>query len=186
MGKRHIGNDGEMDDEVADTGAAMCLVSASFADGEALPVAHTGDGANLSPPLAWGDVPRAGRSLVLLFEGPDPAGRAGAPPFAHWILYNLQPSLGGLELGADQTGLPGGCARGRNDFGRTQYVGPVLEFGRHEYRFRLFALDAPLDARALGQATWDRLLPVVEQHLLEEAELSCFVERAASWQHAAP
>src|SRR5688500_6138698 len=85
MGKRHIGNDGELDDDVAVTGAAMCLVSASFADGEALPVAHTGDGGYLSPPLAWDDVPRAGRSLVLLFEGPDPAGRAGAPPFAHWI-----------------------------------------------------------------------------------------------------
>jgi Raf kinase inhibitor-like YbhB/YbcL family protein len=189
MGKRRggIGSDGETDDGAAEeTAAAMCLVSASFADGEALPTAHTGDGGNLSPPLAWGDVPRGARSLVLLFEGPDPTGRAGAPPFSHWILYNLQPSLGGLELAADQTGLPAGCCRGRSDFGRTHYVGPVLDFGRHEYSFRLFALDAALDGRALGQASWDRLLRAMEPHLMAEAELSCFVERAAaSWQPAA-
>lgn len=188
MGKRHGGIDKAghaISVEEQAGGPPMCLVSASFADGEALPTAHTGDGGNLSPPLAWGDVPRAARSLLLLFEGPDPTGRPG-PPFAHWILYNVQPSLGGLELAADQTGLPGGCARGRNDFGRTHYVGPVLEFGRHEYRFRLFALDATLDPRALGNATWKELARALEPHGLVEAELACFVERAVSWQPAAP
>jgi Raf kinase inhibitor-like YbhB/YbcL family protein len=190
MGKRRIGGDGDSGDVVAqavaevDGDATMGLVSASFADGEALPSAHTGDGGNLSPPLAWEDVPRGARSLVLLLEGPDPTGRPG-PPFAHWVLYNLQPSLGGLELAADQTGLPAGCKRGRNDFGRTHYVGPVLEFGRHEYSFRLFALDAMLDARRLREPTWHDLAIAMEPHLLAEAELACFVERAVTWQPAA-
>jgi Raf kinase inhibitor-like YbhB/YbcL family protein len=183
MGKRRrgIGKAGRaVSVEAPAAGPSMCLVSASFADGEALPMAHTGDGGNLSPPLAWGDVPRAARSLVLLFDGPDPTGRPG-PPFAHWILYNLQPSAGGLELAADQTGLPPGCGRGRNDFGRTLYVGPVLDFGRYEYGFRLFALDAMLDPRALGNATWKELARALEPHLLAEAaELACFVERAAT------
>jgi Raf kinase inhibitor-like YbhB/YbcL family protein len=159
----------------------LTLVSASFADGEALPLAHTGDGANVSPPLAWSGVPEDAGSLVLIFEGPDPTGRPGGT-FAHWILYNLMPVAGGLDLAADQTGLPRGCRRGRNDFGRQHYIGPVLEFGRHEYRFRLFALDAMVDASAVGEPTWDELMSAVEDHVLAEAELSCFVERSIAWQ----
>jgi Raf kinase inhibitor-like YbhB/YbcL family protein len=155
---------------------ALTLVSAGFADGEALPLAHTGDGANVSPPLAWSGVPPDAGSLVLIFEGPDPTGRQGAT-FAHWILYNLAPRDDQLELAADQTGLPHGCRRGRNDFGRRHYIGPVLDYGRHEYRFRLFALDATIDATAVGEPTWDELAAAIEDHVLAEAELSCFVER---------
>jgi Raf kinase inhibitor-like YbhB/YbcL family protein len=164
--------------------AELILVSASFADGEALPVTHSADGANLSPPLAWVGVPREARSLVLLFEGPDPTGRPGRP-FAHWVLYNLQPSSGGLEFGADQTGLPAGARRGTNDFGRTQYIGPVLDYGRQELSFRLFALDTTLDAVRLGSPTFEQLRSAMANHELAEAELACFVERSAPYQPTA-
>ncbi len=150
------------------------LVSPSFSDGEELPVAQVGDGGNLSPELVWGGVPGGTRSLVLVFEGPDPTGRAETA--AHWILYNLPPAAGGLELGADQGGLPAGARRGRNDFGRFRYVGPV-DFGRQEYRFRLYALDTVLDADALAEATGAELARAMETHLLDETELACFVER---------
>ena len=102
------------------------------------------------------------------------------------MLYNLRPSLGGLDLAADQTGLPHGCRRGRNDFGRRHYIGPVLDYGRHPYRFRLFALDATVDASAVGEPTWDELMTAMEDHVLAEAELSCFVERSAACQPTVP
>jgi Raf kinase inhibitor-like YbhB/YbcL family protein len=178
----------ELDDaDLEEIGPAsnLTLVSASFADGEALPLPHTGDGANVSPPLAWTGVPPETGSLVLVFEGPDPTGRPDGT-FAHWVLYNLRPSLEGLDLAADQTGLPHGCRRGRNDFGRRHYIGPLLDYGRHQYRFRLFALDATVDASAVGEPTWDELMTAMEDHVLAEAELSCFVERSAAYQPTVP
>jgi Raf kinase inhibitor-like YbhB/YbcL family protein len=147
--------------------SAMALFSAGFGSGDAIPAQNALDGENLSPPLTWADVPIAARSLVLVMENRDASGAGGAP-FTHWIVYNLQPSSRGLDLGANRDGLPPGCQQGRNDFGRAAYAGPMRP-GR--YAFRLLALDTTLDPDLLAEASRSELGAAIEGHVLAETEL---------------
>jgi Raf kinase inhibitor-like YbhB/YbcL family protein len=142
------------------------LTSAAFGDGEQIPVRHTCDGDDVSPPLAWTAPPDGTVSLALCLDDPD----AGRYPFTHRLAWNL-PAAGG-SLGEGES-APG---EGRNDFGAPGYRGPCPPPGKpHRYVFRLYALDAELE---LGPA--DRRLSfdaALEGHVLETAELVGVYER---------
>lgn len=164
----------------------MELSSPSFGEGDRIPVNHTADGANLSPPLAWSGVPPAAKSLLLLVEDPDaPDPAAPQRTFVHWIVFNLDPSMRGLDLGASSGGLPPGARQGRNDFGAQRYGGPNPPVGQHRYFFRLFALDRrlPENAARLGRAG---LLSAIEGAVIDEAVLVCVYERERSESHPLP
>jgi Raf kinase inhibitor-like YbhB/YbcL family protein len=109
------------------------LTSGAFRDGEPIPRRHSCDGNDLSPPLAWTDVPGEAESLALLVDDPDAPGGS----FTHWIAWGLDAAGGGLGEGE------AGPAEGRNDFGKAGYGGPCPPPGRpHRYLFRLYALSA--------------------------------------------
>ena len=71
----------------------------------------------------------------------DPDASSGG--FTHWTVWNLPPRIESLEAGAKV--IPLGAIEGRNDAGRTGYVGPMPPSGTHRYVFRIFALDKFLD-----------------------------------------
>jgi phosphatidylethanolamine-binding protein (PEBP) family uncharacterized protein len=57
---------------------ALTLTSSAFATNASVPVQYTCDGDNVSPPLAWPEVPEGTAELVLLSEDPDgPGGTQG-------------------------------------------------------------------------------------------------------------
>ncbi|MFO0956652.1 MAG: YbhB/YbcL family Raf kinase inhibitor-like protein [Isosphaeraceae bacterium] len=124
---------------------AIHLESPAFGEEQAIPRAHSCDGPNVSPPLAWSGVPDEARSLVLICEDPD----APLGTWCHWILYDVPPRI--RELRQDlPTGVripltPEGPAvrQGVNDFGNTGYGGPCPPSGTHRYVFHLYALDEP-------------------------------------------
>ena len=61
---------------------------------------------------------------------------------------------------------------GRNDFGATDYYGgcmPPQGHGIHHYHFKVYALDAELDADP--GLSKDELLAAVKGHVLDEGEL---------------
>lgn len=148
---------------------AIQLSSDAFEAGGPIPEKHTGEGANVSPPLNWTGVPEGTRELALICDDPD----APRPrPWVHWVVYGIP---------ADQTGLPEGGApgalEGKNDFGRTGYGGPMPPRGHgvHRYRFKVYALDTELDA-ASG-LTKDQLLEAMQGHVISEGELVGTYER---------
>jgi Raf kinase inhibitor-like YbhB/YbcL family protein len=158
----------------------MRLASPAFRDGAPIPRQHTVDGADLSPPLGWSEAPSGTRSLILVMEDADAPSPAGpGKPFLHWFVYNLPPSVEGLDLGANSTGLPPPGRSGRNDFGSVGYIGPAPVSGEHRYVFRLLALDTTLQTTALGDGGRTRPYEAVARHVLATAELNGTYRRSA-------
>jgi Raf kinase inhibitor-like YbhB/YbcL family protein len=76
----------------------MRLLSSAFADHDAIPRKYTCDGKDLSPPLAWSDVPPGAKSLALVIDDPDaPDPSAPTMVWVHWVLYALDTVLPDLR-----------------------------------------------------------------------------------------
>lgn len=117
---------------------AFALTSNAFADGQAVPRQYTCDGSNISPRLAWTDVPSGTRSLLLACLDPDAPGGT----FHHWVAYNIPPEMTELEDGYRTGTSDPRFSQAVNDFGRIGYGGPCPPHGDrpHAYHFRLSAL----------------------------------------------
>lgn len=149
---------------------SLTLSSPSFAANAAIPVRHTCDGDEVSPPLRWSGLPAGTRSLALIVDDPDaPDPAAPRVTWVHWLLYNLPPTDGGLAEGISAAQLPQGTREGVNDWHRTGYGGPCPPVGRHRYVHKLYALDTVLPD--LGRPDKARLLKAMEGHVLARAEL---------------
>ena len=126
------------------------LSSPAFASGARLPERFTADGEGVSPPLVWGPVPAATRSLVLLVEDPD----APAPnPLVHALVAGIGPDTHRFAEGAiapDGAGDPASGDVGRNSFFTEGWLppDPPRGHGEHDYAFQLFALSEELDLDA--------------------------------------
>lgn len=150
---------------------ALVLKSEAFQDGEDIPRRCTCEGADLSPPLVWEDLPEGTQSLVLIVDDPDaPDPHAPRMVWDHWILYNLPPDCRGLPEGVSDDSLPDGTGQGINSWGLTGYGGPCPPIGRHRYFHRLYALDTRLPSE-LGEATKDELLLAMDERILGRTEL---------------
>ncbi|MEJ5210700.1 MAG: YbhB/YbcL family Raf kinase inhibitor-like protein [Burkholderiales bacterium] len=151
----------------------MKLTSPAFANGGEIPAAYTCDGRDVSPPLAWSEVPAGTHSLVLIVDDPDaPDPAAPRMVWVHWVLYNLPPAIMELPEGA---AVPAGASAGINDFRRTRYGGPCPPIGRHRYFFKLYALDTRLPE--MGAASKAQLERAMSGHVLAEAVLMGTYER---------
>jgi Raf kinase inhibitor-like YbhB/YbcL family protein len=157
----------------------MELRSDAFPPGGWIPRQHTGDGADLSPPLHWSGVPEGTGAFALILDDPD------APPglWIHWVLYNLPPELRELVEGVGPQGLLEngalqGTCWGVESFERQGYAGPLPPPGpAHHYHFRLSALEAPLPLPA--GATAAEVRAAMAGHTLAEAELIGRYQRGA-------
>jgi Raf kinase inhibitor-like YbhB/YbcL family protein len=149
---------------------SFAIRSPSFADGESVPIRHTCEGADVSPPLEWAGLPAATKSLALVVDDPDaPDPKAPRMTWVHWVLYDLPPSAQGLAEGVARDALPPGTRQGVNDWKRTGWGGPCPPIGRHRYFFKLYALDAALGD--LGSPSKARLEAAMKDHVLAEARM---------------
>src|SRR5215471_20888590 len=109
---------------------ALRLTSSSFEHEHEIPTQHTSEGADVSPPLAWSDLPEGTESLAIVVDDPDaPDPRAPKMTWVHWVAYDIPPSLPGLREGASGARMPGGAREGQNDWQRTGYRGPCPPIG---------------------------------------------------------
>ncbi|MFW6132893.1 MAG: YbhB/YbcL family Raf kinase inhibitor-like protein [Planctomycetota bacterium] len=155
----------------ADGAGQMVLTCPAFEHGEAIPAEYTADGADVSPPLAWRNVPQDARELALIMEDPD----APRPdPWVHWVIYRVDASADGLPRAVPRRKAlenPPGALQGRNSRARDNigYRGPAPPSGTHRYFFRLYALDAPLSAGP--GLTADELRRAMDGHVIATATL---------------
>ncbi|MCA9659997.1 MAG: YbhB/YbcL family Raf kinase inhibitor-like protein [Myxococcales bacterium] len=147
----------------------MKLESTAFAPEASIPEKHTCEGDDVSPPLAWAELPANTQSLALIVDDPDaPDPAAPKRIWVHWVLYDIPPAVRGLAEGASAA-LPAGIREGKNDWKRAGYGGPCPPIGRHRYFFRLYALDAALGD--LGEPTRADLDAAMKGHVLGEVAL---------------
>ncbi|HUT19210.1 MAG TPA: YbhB/YbcL family Raf kinase inhibitor-like protein [Anaerolineae bacterium] len=146
--------------------SALSPTSAAFEDGAAIPAQYTCDGADISPPLEWGDPPPNTGSFALIMDDPD----APIGTWVHWVIYDLPAEARSLAEGVPgEPHLAGGGVQGRNSWPKTGYGGPCPPSGTHRYFFKLYALDVVLGAGP--GLTKKELLEEMGEHILAQAQL---------------
>lgn len=122
------------------------LISTAFDQHGRIPERHTGEGADVSPPLSWSPAPEGTQGYAVICHDPDAPliSANGSYGFVHWVLYNLPANTTSLQEG-DSSGTAG-----VNDFGNAGYGGPMPPpgHGPHHYFFWVLALDQALDLPA--------------------------------------
>lgn len=137
----------------------MQLTSSAFEHEGFIPERYTCDGADVSPPLALGDVPPAAVALVLVVQDPD----APAGVWDHWLAYDI-PVVTSIPEAVASLGTPG-----RTTSGGTGYEGPCPPSGTHRYLFTVYALDTRLGLEpGAGKA---EVMDALSGHVLAEATL---------------
>ena len=156
---------------------SVSITSKSFSPNEPIPKKFTEDGANTSPALSWTGVPSGTVELALIVDDPD----APRPqPWVHWVLCKIPLTTSGLPESVPRDAALaslGGAVQGRNTWGRTGYDGPAPPKGHgvHHYHFKLYALDAALNAPAGIEK--DALLKLMTGHVIAEGEVIGTYER---------
>jgi Raf kinase inhibitor-like YbhB/YbcL family protein len=123
------------------------VTSSAFADGGRIPALYTVEAGDISPPLAWTNIPAEVAELVLLVEDYD----VPFPhPLLHLLVYSIPPTSPGFAEGAlpsknDPVERPG-LLLGKNSMGHQRYDGPAPSpgHGPHHYVFELLALKESL------------------------------------------
>ena len=120
------------------------ISSSAFQDGGWLQQKNAGNnpknpncvGTNVSPPLAWTNVPAKATSLALLMFDPDARGGLGV---SHWVAYGIPVSVTGFaegEASKPSDKFVGGISLMKE----TVYFGPCTPPGPlHHYTFTLIA-----------------------------------------------
>ena len=151
----------------------MQLSSAAFGQGGSIPAQHTGEGADVSPALAWNDAPEGTASYAIICHDPDAplVTNLGTYGFVHWVLYNIPANVNSLDEGTDQ------FTSGKSDFGKEGYGGPMPPngHGKHQYYFWVLALNEDLSLE--GGLTMGELLARVEPNLIGMNRLVGVYER---------
>jgi Raf kinase inhibitor-like YbhB/YbcL family protein len=124
----------------------MTLATSAWADGGRMPARYTQAADQLSPPLAWSNVPDGVVSFALLVHDPDAAAGNGTDDTLHWMLWNIPAAARSLPEGVPQGAqLPDGARQ--VSVSGPYYRGPGAPAAgpAHHYIFELFALDITLD-----------------------------------------
>jgi Raf kinase inhibitor-like YbhB/YbcL family protein len=164
-------------DKKGDASMAITVTSTAFKPNGPIPKQYTGEGQDVSPPLAWSGVPKTAKQLALICDDPD---APRAEPWVHWVIYQIPADATGLPEGVPQKEElddPKGVKQGVSDFKKVGYNGPLPPpgHGTHHYHFRVYALDVELSMPA--KQAKKQLLDAMKGHILAQGELIGTYER---------
>ena len=134
------------------------LWSDDFKNGEPIPDKCAYRKQNISPHLAWDDVPEGTKSFALICNDPD----APVGDWIHWLIHSIPPDTRSIPAGGPVPGV-----QVKNDFGIVEWGGPAPPSGTHRYFFTLYALDTP----ELESVTKSNIRDLCEKHKLASAQL---------------
>lgn len=151
---------------------AMRLTTTAFADGAAIPAKYTQAGDQVSPALAWTNVPAGTVSFVLHVHDVDVARNKTTDDQVHWVVWNIPGSSTGLP-----EGVPAGAdlKDGSHQISASgaMYRGPgaAASGPQHHYTFEIFALDTKIDVAAAADAfeTRANVMKAMQGHVLGKA-----------------
>jgi Raf kinase inhibitor-like YbhB/YbcL family protein len=129
----------------------MTLSTTAWTDGGMIPAKYSQIGGQVSPPLAWSNVPDGVTSFVVIAHDADQAVGQATDDTLHWMVWNIPASARSLAEGMPQ----GNAANGPRQISATgpYYRGVAAPTGgAHHYVFEIFALDANIDVPAVGQS----------------------------------
>lgn len=113
----------------------MTVTSSEFGHVVPIPRTYTCHGSGQSPPVAWSGAPTNTKALALVMDDSD----TPIDPYVYWIVFNIGTATPDIQAGH----VPPGALEARNSKGTVGYTPPCPD-GRHEYRFTIYALNAPL------------------------------------------
>ena len=143
----------------------MNITSPAFEHNGSIPSKYTCDGANISPPLVFSDVPEGAKGLALLMDDPDvPKSIRPDGMWDHWVVFNIDPATTEIPEGQNPAGT-----LGVNTGGNTAYGGPCPPDREHRYFFKLYALDTELTLST--GATKAQVEQAMQGHIIDQAEL---------------
>jgi len=136
-----------------------------------MPVQFSCAGDGISPHIEWTVGPEGTRSYALIatdWDAPSPSFRLLMVP--HWVLFNIPASLREIpqnvgigQLSAEN--VVSGTAMG----GTVGYLPPCPPLGRHQYQFRVYALD--VERIQPESNSRSDVLAAIEGHVLAYGEL---------------
>lgn len=148
----------------------LAVTSPAFEPGESIPVEYTGDGAGVSPPIEWKDVPQGTKSFVVnLWHVPGPGDIK-----SYWVVYNIPGNATKLSKNEKATGTVGLNDKNRREYDPMKSKGP----GVKQYHITVYALSATLKL-APEKATRANLLEAIKDLTLAEGTLDFQYERKA-------
>jgi Raf kinase inhibitor-like YbhB/YbcL family protein len=131
----------------------MTLSSNAWPDGAHIPAQHSQMGPELSPALAWSNVPDGVQSFVLIVHDVDQAIGNGNDDVLHWMLWNIPASARSVPEGVPQGSvLPDGTRQISASGPYYRGPGAPASGPPHHYVFELYALDSTIDVAAVGQS----------------------------------
>jgi hypothetical protein len=141
----------------------MRISSPSFEPDGPIPAAFTCKGKDLSPGLAWHDLPKGARTLALILDDPD----APRGTWTHWTFWDLPATVTGLGEGEPATRRE--ATEGITSKRTVGYHGPCPPSGTHRYVFTLYALDGKIGLPPT--ATVEELRRALQGRVLAQADL---------------
>ncbi len=141
----------------------LVVTSSAFSFGDKIPAQYTCDGAGISPPVSWANVPEGTKSILVTFVD-----RTWA--FVHMILMNVPADVTSLPEDVANN-VPSGAQFGPNSAGLSIYFPPRPDPGDHNnYYYIIYALDTMVPESESNLILPD-LLTHVQDNILAWGEL---------------
>ena len=144
-------------------GGNLSASSSAFKHGERMPDAYSNNGAGVSPPISWSDVPEATTSFAVVCHDMDAPLIDG---FTHWVVYGIPADVRELpEGGGDE------YTQGVNSLGKPGWfpASPSPGHGTHFYHFHVYAIGNNLELEP-GLGTRD-LLEKIDPDVINQARV---------------